>query len=71
MHATQKKENVVYKTKCMSCHQANGEGLLITAGASEFTYPPLWGKHSYNDGAGLYRITNFAKYVEYAFWCYA
>nr|MBK9650759.1 c-type cytochrome [Bacteroidota bacterium] len=58
------KGSAVYKTKCMSCHQANGEGLL-TAGASEFTYPPLWGKHSYNDGAGLYRITNFAKYVKY------
>jgi thiosulfate dehydrogenase len=30
-----------------------------------YTYPPLWGAHSYNNGAGLYRISNFAGYVKY------
>jgi thiosulfate dehydrogenase len=25
----------------------------------------LWGKDSYNDGAGLYRLSNFAKYIKY------
>ena len=30
-----------------------------------YIYPPLWGKNSYNIGAGLYRISNFAKYVKY------
>ncbi len=58
------KGNIVYKTKCMSCHQANGEGVLLADG-TEYTYPPLWGPHSYNDGAGLYRISNFAKYAKY------
>ena len=53
-----------YEEKCQSCHQANGEGSLMADG-SEYTYPPLWGKHSYNDGAGLYRISNFAKFVKY------
>lgn len=52
-----------YEEKCQSCHQANGEGSLLADG-SEYTYPPLWGKHSYNDGAGLYRISNFAKFVK-------
>ena len=28
-------------------------------------YPALFGKSSFNDGAGLYRISNFAKYVKY------
>lgn len=55
---------IVYEEKCKSCHQMNGEGILIADG-SEYTYPPLWGKHSYNDGAGLYRISNLAKYVKY------
>ena len=55
---------IVYEEKCKSCHQINGEGVLIADG-SEYTYPPLWGKHSYNDGAGLYRISNLAKYVKY------
>lgn len=54
----------VYTTKCQSCHQANGEGVL-TADKTEFTYPALWGNNSFNDGAGLYRISNFAKYIKY------
>lgn len=54
----------VYEQKCQSCHQANGEGILAADGKS-YTYPPLWGKHSYNIGAGLYRISNFAGYVKY------
>ncbi len=54
----------VYTTKCQSCHQANGEG-VFTSDKTEYTYPALWGKNSFNDGAGLYRISNFAKYVKY------
>ena len=55
---------VVYEQKCQSCHQANGEGVLAENKKS-YTYPPLWGKHSYNIGAGLYRISNLAGYVKY------
>ena len=58
------KGKLVYAAKCESCHQANGEGVLNTT-KTEFTFPPLWGKDSYNDGAGLYRISNFAKYAKY------
>ncbi|TDB67355.1 c-type cytochrome [Arundinibacter roseus] len=54
----------VYELKCQSCHQANGEGVMAANGKS-YTYPPLWGEHSYNSGAGLYRISNFAGYVKY------
>ena len=54
----------VYVSKCASCHQNNGEGVLAASG-DEFTYPPLWGKNSYNDAAGLYRLSNFAKYAKY------
>jgi len=57
------KGKLVYETKCQSCHQANGEGISMVDG-SEYTYPPLWGKKCYNDGAGLYRISNFARYVK-------
>lgn len=58
------KGRVVYEQKCQSCHQPNGEGVLAENGKS-YTYPPLWGKNSYNHGAGLYRISNFAGYVKY------
>jgi thiosulfate dehydrogenase len=27
-------------------------------------YPPLWGKHSYNVGAGMYQISKFAGYIK-------
>jgi thiosulfate dehydrogenase len=54
----------IYLEKCQSCHGAEGQGVL-TADGKEYTYPPLWGAHSYNDGAGLYRMSNFASYVKY------
>lgn len=54
----------VYTLKCVSCHQTDGSGVL-NPDKSEYAFPPLWGKNSYNDGAGLYRISNFAKYVKY------
>lgn len=53
----------VYAGKCQSCHQPDGSGIL-SPDKSEYSFPPLWGKNSYNDGAGLYRISNFAKYVK-------
>jgi thiosulfate dehydrogenase len=58
------KGEAVYIAKCQSCHQTDGGGLLLPD-QSEYFYPPLWGKNSFNDGAGLYRISNFAKYVKY------
>jgi thiosulfate dehydrogenase len=61
--ADPKKGQIVYTAQCQSCHGANGEGQL-TLDELEYAYPPLWGPHSYNDGAGLYRISNFAGYVK-------
>lgn len=62
--ADAEKGKLVYSTKCQSCHMPNGAGVLLADG-SEYTYPPLWGRNSYNDGAGLYRVSNFAEYVKY------
>ncbi len=53
----------IYTTKCESCHQKDGAGLLAASG-STYQYPPLWGEHSYNIGAGLYRLSRFAGYVK-------
>lgn len=58
------KGRVVYEQKCQFCHQAKGEGVVAANGKS-YTYPPLWGNNSYNMGAGLFRISNFAGYVKY------
>ncbi|MEK6782233.1 MAG: c-type cytochrome [Bacteroidota bacterium] len=58
------KGKVVYHNKCQSCHQPDGRGQLNPEG-NEFVYPALWNSGSYNDGAGLFRISNLAKYVKY------
>jgi thiosulfate dehydrogenase len=52
---------IVFQNKCLSCHGANGEGQLDENG--RYVYPPLWGPHSYNNGAGLFRLSRFAGYV--------
>ena len=62
--ADPEKGTIVYTAKCQSCHQSNGEG-VFNADKTEYIYPALWSSNSFNDGAGLYRISNFAKYVKY------
>ena len=53
----------VFLNSCQSCHGKSGEGVM-NADHSSYIYPPLWGKDSYNDGAGLYRIASFAGFVK-------
>jgi thiosulfate dehydrogenase len=57
------KGKTLYELKCVVCHGKNGEGILNAAG-NAWTYPPLWGDKSYNDGAGLYRLSRFAGYIK-------
>ncbi len=54
---------LVYQNKCQSCHGQDGAGVR-TEDQLAYVYPPLWGKHSYNDGAGMYRLSNFAGFVK-------
>jgi thiosulfate dehydrogenase len=64
----------VYERKCASCHGAAGEGRTLdsaapaaSAGSGDspamYIYPPLWGAHSYNTAAGLYRLSRFAGFI--------
>ncbi|QKJ33055.1 c-type cytochrome [Mucilaginibacter mali] len=53
----------IYTSKCQSCHGKDGEGVLA-ADKLSYTFPPLWGRHSYNDGAGMYRIGNLAAFAK-------
>jgi thiosulfate dehydrogenase len=52
----------LYENQCRVCHQKNGQGMLASNEKS-YINPPLWGAHSFNTGAGLFRISNFAKYI--------
>lgn len=56
------KGRVVYDAKCASCHGAGGQGLPMPGSPRE--YPPLWGEGSYNEAAGLFRLSRFAGYVK-------
>ena len=55
---------LLFVEKCQSCHQPNGGGLLAENKLS-YLYPPLWGKQSYNQGAGLYRMGRLAGFIKY------
>lgn len=57
------KGKIAYEQKCTVCHGSNGEGVL-NADKTAYTYPPLWGNHSYNQGAGLYRLSRLAGYIK-------
>ncbi len=61
--ADPQKGQLVFTTICEACHGENGQGKL-SADSSSYLYPPLWGSHSYNMGAGLYRISKFASFVK-------
>ncbi|MEQ1585332.1 MAG: c-type cytochrome [Cyclobacteriaceae bacterium] len=54
---------LVYDQKCEVCHGKNGEGIVLVD-SSGYQFPPMWGEHSYNTGAGLYRLSRFAGYVK-------
>jgi thiosulfate dehydrogenase len=60
--ADPEKGKLVYVQKCQLCHGANGEGKPDSIAG--YLYPPLWGEHSYNNSAGLYRLSKFAGFIK-------
>ena len=61
--ADPQKGQLIYEQKCVTCHGTNGNG-ISNADGTTYTYPPLWGEHSYNTGAGLYRLSRIAGYIK-------
>lgn len=61
--ASPEKGEPIYTEKCASCHGENGLGIKNAEGTA-FTYPPLWGAQSYNQGAGLFRLSRLAGYIK-------
>ncbi len=61
--ADPKRGEAVFEAKCVSCHGKDGQGMLKADGPTHI-YPPLWGDGSYNQGAGLFRMSRFAGYVK-------
>ena len=52
---------VIYRGHCAVCHGIGGGG--TTAGQGVTVFPPLWGPHSYNAGAGMHAVKNAAAFV--------
>jgi len=53
----------IYAAKCASCHGAAGLGMKNNAGG--YAFPPVWGKDSFNDGAGMARTYTAAAFVKH------
>ena len=48
----------LYAQKCAACHGSNG-------GGQSNVFPPLWGKNSFNGGAGMAHIDRMTGFVRY------
>jgi len=49
-----------YATRCAACHGPDGQGVRQ---GDQVVFPPLWGKDSYNWGAGMHRIPTAAAFI--------
>lgn len=56
----------IYQEKCSACHGADGAGTRAGAvgSATGYTFPPLWGKDSFNTGAGMNRLLFASAFVK-------
>lgn len=54
---------VIYGAQCASCHGAEGQGTRSTQGG--YLFPPVWGKDSFNVGAGMARMYTAAAFVKH------
>jgi Cytochrome c len=50
----------VFEANCAICHGADGQGTQVDG---RYAFPPLWGAHSFNAGAGMTQIKNAAGFI--------
>lgn len=55
-HANFKSGEKIFNTRCASCHGKDGQGVG--------TFPPVWGEHSYNAGAGMSKLDKMTTWVK-------
>ena len=55
----------VFAQNCAACHGTDGAGKLVgkLGDAKGYTFPPLWGADSFNDGAGMGRLIAAANFI--------
>jgi len=50
----------VFEVNCAICHGADGQETQVSG---RYVFPPLWGKDSFNAGAGMTQIHNAAAFI--------
>lgn len=53
----------IFVKQCVECHGLDGQGKMAANGEI-YQYPPLWGKDSYNNGAGMTRVITAASFIK-------
>jgi len=51
----------VFAANCAICHGATGQGTKVEG---KYVFPPLWGKDSFNAGAGMTRANIAAEFIK-------
>jgi len=51
----------IFAENCAICHGENGEGTQVN---NKYAFPPLWGKDSFNWGAGMHRVNTAASFIK-------
>jgi len=55
----------VFEQRCTACHGTDGQGLRASADPLKgYVFPPLWGRDSFNDGAGMHRVLTASRFVK-------
>lgn len=54
----------VYITRCLRCHNTDGQGIMEPDNIA-YKYPPLWGPQAFGEGSSMNRNIMLAKYVKW------
>lgn len=58
------KGKAVYVTRCLRCHNTDGQGIMHPDNIA-YKYPPLWGAQAFGEGSSMNRNIMLAKYVKW------
>ncbi len=51
----------VFRARCALCHGQDGQGSVFRG---RVIFPPLWGEHAFNWGAGMHRVDKAAAFIK-------